>query len=423
MSSVKYEPLHTTPTHHHTRLSAGTYSTVHSTTPGWCFKQHIPITDPEEFTHILGEISAHRIAAQHGCAPPLGRIWVEEARVCCEMEQGTPLHKFMHKVSPTRRSEFLAHIFAQCATLLQTLHKISITHGDIYLDNVLLMPDNSIKITDYGLASRWTVSMPVPVEENEAQKQPARCHLVARGKRKGNYYAGDFFALLCLPVIFLSKSHTPWSLNPADGTVDEAAWNTTTALLKTQKLSNLELDIVNTCHKLATQTILPVKFPHAQSQWLTQTLIPQHLRENVPTPASNKQYIQPATPQQWRDIKQQRVNYFRQHVNILDNIFIWMHRKPHLRNVQLHPYCSSKLPWRFLVWLDTRLYPRILRSYPFPRIAVDIVQAIALITSLFGHKMNRCHREALHLVVQKGDAPNLIADCASALLANQDAPE
>ena len=400
-------------------IAAGTYSTCHTSAdrPGWAVKKHQTIRDTEDLIHVLNEISAHHLASKHDVAPPLGRIWVHDSRVCCEMPQGTPLNRLMHKLSPHRRPEFLLHTFSECCRHLRTLHARRITHGDLYVDNVLIMSDNSVRLIDFGLASHWTTSMPLPVNVH-SQKQPARCHLVSKGCKKGNHYAGDFFALLCLPVVFLARSHRPWG-DLGNGCVEARHWRSVAPRVAESNPGNpAVLDLLDVCKSIACDVILPVQFSHYRSRWLIQTLIPDRFRDAVRIPEVRGEYL--PTPE-WGTIKADRAQCFRQRITLMEGLFNALGKKPRLTNVRLHPACMVSLPWRFLLWLDRVLYARILQSYPFPRCTESIVQALALICSLMSHDLKREHYDALNLVTQKGDAPSLIVDVSLALLANQDA--
>ena len=183
----KYQPFHSAPAGFCSEPHAhGSHSVVelNSAAPHYVVKMHEYITDCDEWLHVLNEVTIHNLAARLGIAPRISRVWHQGSRVCVEMERGTPMHKVMHKLSPSRLPEFVRHTVAQTADHLITLHKQGVTHGDVYADNIILGHDNSIKLTDFGLSAFWDVKMPVNSGGQDTQKPPVRCHLSSANKKR-----------------------------------------------------------------------------------------------------------------------------------------------------------------------------------------------------------------------------------------------
>ena len=406
-------------------IAYGTYSSVSERGP-FAVKRQM-IEDADDFIHILNEISVHRACAAHGIAPALGRVYVSGRRVCTEMQRGVPLHRLMHKISKHRRASFIMDTFSECARLLEMMHRrLYISHSDVYLDNIIMV-NGRVQLIDFGLSEKNRRAMPVSMDSDQ-QKDPVRCHLVSGGKRRGNPFAGDVFALCCLPVILLLRSHQPWGVSHRS-TVTAECWCHAMQSVRTAVEGIPEegrarvTELMETCEHVACDVLLPVQFAHNRSRLLIEDQIPVWMRSRKAV-SDEKEYVTPVSASEWEAVREERSEGFRQTLGMMEGVWNRLNKRPRLVNVpSLHVGCSRDLPWRYLVWVDRVLYPKILSTYPFPKMAENLCEAVCMVTALQHWRMRKEHLSALRIMVDKGDGPALCADIACALLANQDRGE
>jgi eukaryotic-like serine/threonine-protein kinase len=91
--------------------------------------------------------------------PGIARVWdygetsdLGRAYLIMELVEGEPLSAILdreHRLSPAATVD----IIGQCAAALQVAHQAGIVHRDMKPGNILVKPDGTVKITDFGIAT------------------------------------------------------------------------------------------------------------------------------------------------------------------------------------------------------------------------------------------------------------------------------
>ena len=129
----------------------------------------------------------------------------EQVYLVMELVHGTPLHAFIDPARPLPIG-WVAAVTAQICTVLSHAHALPVVHRDLKPDNVMLCPDGTVKLLDFGIAailrsdvSRIT-STGTPIGTN---------HYMAPEQILGGQVAPytDLYALGCLLHELLSGQH------------------------------------------------------------------------------------------------------------------------------------------------------------------------------------------------------------------------
>jgi serine/threonine protein kinase len=93
----------------------------------------------------LARLAHPNVVAVYDVGEEDGRVWI-----AMERASGETLGAWLR--STTRSWEAILGVFVQAARALDAAHAAGVVHGDFKPDNVLVAPDGSVKVMDFGLA-------------------------------------------------------------------------------------------------------------------------------------------------------------------------------------------------------------------------------------------------------------------------------
>ncbi len=110
--------------------------------------------DPHHCERILNEAQrASAIDSRH--LPAVHDVIEQDGEVFLVMEyvEGESLRQRLEKQGPMAEDEFVL-MAIQCADALAAAHRKGVVHRDIKPDNIMLTPDGTVKVLDFGVAKR-----------------------------------------------------------------------------------------------------------------------------------------------------------------------------------------------------------------------------------------------------------------------------
>jgi serine/threonine protein kinase len=99
----------------------------------------------------LARLTHPNVVTVHDVGEDDGRVWI-----AMERATGETLGAWVN--SAPRTWEAILAVFVQAARALEAAHAAGVVHGDFKPDNVLVAPDGSVKVMDFGLARLVDVS-------------------------------------------------------------------------------------------------------------------------------------------------------------------------------------------------------------------------------------------------------------------------